>query len=143
MGCDTIGYLLVGPKKFNKKKIEKAKKVAAEIRNMAITMMEANDENFVPKTKREKELVKWIKDELSGAMPDLEAFDISTDAEVEGFLVIWGGSYRDVVTRPSPDNPKEQLLFVGGASWGDSPSESFDDMQRAFSFKIPDTLGVR
>lgn len=140
MGCDTIGYLMVGPRVFTKKKIEKAKKRASRIRHVAIQMLL---EDYEPRTKDDREIRDWIQGELNNNMCDLESFDINTDEEVYDFLSVWAGSYRDVVYRTSPDNPKEQIVFVGGASWGDSPSESYDDVQRAYSFQIPDTLGVR
>lgn len=147
MGYDLIGYHMVGPRKFSKRAVAAAKRHALAIRTVALDMNLASittgGARYRPESAYHRGLIKHIDRVLNnGALGDIEDFDTDTDALVESFLDIWSGGDRDVAVRDFPRDRRKQIVFVGGGSWGDSPSEGYDEIQKAEAFGILDALGV-
>lgn len=147
MGADLIGYMLKGPKKFTAAKKKDALKKAIQIGMTAEAMVESKEagEEWSPVLPWQKEAAKAIESALEqGSMPDLESFtrEGAQDA-FDKFLLAWEGGHRDVNVRVDPDDKTQVLFFTGGMSWGDSPGETFEEVERAFMYLIPDNLGVR
>lgn len=164
MGADLIGYILVGPIKINKKKIEKCIREVSEFlnlitRGLEIERMDEAKRSSTPDVEIELSNIheeledrnidcgSGIEDGLNFVgLGDLQ-IDESTNPRtlVQEFVSWWEEpSGRDRNCRIDPYNDKRQIVFAGEMSWGDTPSgEGYTMINQAMALGIVDALGIR
>jgi len=64
---------------------------------------------------------------------------------VQGFVDDWNKPYyRDMASRPDPDDRNRKVVVAGELSWGDEPDGAgYQLLKRAFGLGIAQSLGVK
>jgi hypothetical protein len=158
MGADLIGFLCKGPLKIKKADIKKAEKRAADIIIFAAKVYELlkkddkteEDEKFLDTCLTCTPLSGFNDQEQHDNIYDCEQYleNIAASTakdEVNNFIAWWEtGDGRDTMSRPDPDDRKQQIVFCGETTWGDAPEGlGHTTMNRAYWFDIPQNLGIR
>ena len=122
MGADLCGYILVGPKKLEKKKVKAVKQRFSSMKITAQKMQADRDWNSVAKLHKAFPEIDLDRSDVFGCEP-AEAIEHLANMEVNlvvEFVELWehGGSWRDYMSRLFKDR---LILVVGERSFGDGP----------------------
>lgn len=127
MGADLCGYILVGPRKLNKKKVAAAIEHLKETIKLAKQAHDLSLDNSVPVNQ-----IILLKQRLSRVGPQASNGEVLEEAEevldvdplttVSEFQNMWDNApYRDMMTRSLPGDKKRKILVCGERTWGDGP----------------------
>jgi len=116
MGADLIGYMVIGPKKFDEYVLEKARAYLIRLQGQIDLALNKGEI-----TQELRELVDMsslgdLHESERSAIEDLDSrFDESL---IDEFLDLWKYGCRDSCCRPYKDR---QIVFAGEMTWGDTP----------------------
>lgn len=124
MGADQIGFLVIGPQKLDKSKIdeavEEAVKIGLIVKNLIDEYDKENNEEAVEKLW--EELKATGIDLCSDEPHDYEKFSYDSNKvkkEAEDFIDNWPMFGRDTAYRLYKD---KVIVYAGEMSWGDEPN---------------------
>lgn len=120
MGADLCGYVLVGPSKLDKKKVEYAKKQMKKLKSFLEQLSPeptAKEISDLLKGKVDNRVVSLLSsyvEDFGEGVPDPDV--------INDFVDLWtSGGYRDMMSRPFKENL--QIVVAGEMTWGDGPEE--------------------
>jgi hypothetical protein len=159
VGCDTIGSICVGPKKFDpgvKNLAEDHLIILRELSAELAAKLEA-DENFdveqaIEKNPKFHPVRRIVGSMMDGACPDyvdtidelVTTLSPTVDGFLDNFMAAWDAEFRDTMVRDFPGDKDKQILVAAIQSWGDGPDRDSGTwlLWRAASLGLFEILGI-
>ena len=146
MGADMIGYLLVGPKSIASKRDEAIEQVTSEL-----ALVKDIEQTLIDGKLLTKEQIDHLEsnsvdadypEHIQSIYTDVLTGIESPEKYVDELIEFWDGNAyaRDTASRYYGD---KQIVFAGGATWGDDPDGyGYIMLKRLTMFNLEPVLGI-